>query len=259
MRDFYIDKIIKPLAASPHIDGVFFDCFNFAYDLPNPWNRNAINIKNCTHGAGGPGCNVLLDGAVELAARAAKALNAGGKVPMFSNPATFQNGDPTGKSPKNKPQPIWLNESKLVAALEGTTWQLNYEFMRAEGLAATGQLQNMLEESKLGLAAGVHVYYQHTNQSDPKSPLEDPTPHIAAFMLMRQEHWYFFGSTGWLDADWQWSKLYDTLNACGAPVDAQAKGGPDVYTRAYTKCKVTVDCTNTACTATIEGPNGEVL
>jgi hypothetical protein len=37
VRDFYIDKIIAPLAASKHIDGVFFDCFNFAYDMPNPW------------------------------------------------------------------------------------------------------------------------------------------------------------------------------------------------------------------------------
>lgn len=52
MRDFYIDKIITPLAASKHIDGVFFDCFNFAYDMPNPWNRAAVNIPNCTHNAG---------------------------------------------------------------------------------------------------------------------------------------------------------------------------------------------------------------
>lgn len=188
VRDFYIEKVIAPLAASTDIDGVFFDCFNFAYDLPNPWNRNAVNIANCSHNHGGPGCDALLDGAVEMAARTAKALNAAGKVPMFSNPASFINGP--------NPAPIWLNESKLVAALEGTVWQLNYEFMRAEGLASSGQLQNMLEESKLGLAAGVHVYYQHTNKTDPSSPLEDPTPHIAAFMLMRQEHWYFFGSTG---------------------------------------------------------------
>ena len=58
-------------------------------------------------------------------------------------------------------------------------------------LKSQGQLQNMLTESNLGLAAGVHVYYQHTNQSDPHSALEDPTPHIAAFMVMRQEFWCF--------------------------------------------------------------------
>jgi hypothetical protein len=102
--------------------------------------------------------------------------------------------------------------------LEGTVWQLNYEFMRAEGLASTGQLQNMLEESRLGLSAGVHVYYQHENKSDPGSPLEDPMPHIAAFMLMRQEHWYYFGSTGWLDADWHWTALYHPRSSRGCPI-----------------------------------------
>jgi hypothetical protein len=260
MRDFYIDQIIGPLAAAKDVDGVFFDCFNFAYDMPSPWNRKATNIQNCTHDQGGPGCSVLLDGTVDLAARTAKALNAAGKVPMFSNPASFANGDPTGHSPKNKPAPIWLNESKLVAALSGSVWQLNYEFMRAEDIAATGQLQNMLEESRLGLAAGVHVYYTHLNASDPKSALEDPSPHIAVFMLMRQEYWYYFGSTGWLDGDWKWSKLYDALDACGAPTDATAMGGPNVYTRRYDGCTITVDCTvRTACNASIAGANGKLL
>ncbi len=129
VRDFYVDKVIAPLASSDQIDGVFFDCFNFAYDMPNPWNRNAVNIPNCTHDKGGPGCDALLEGAVDMAVRTAKALNKGGKVPMFSNPASFINGP--------KPAPIWLNESKLVKGLQGTTWQLNYEFMRAEGLASS--------------------------------------------------------------------------------------------------------------------------
>eukprot|EP01045_Picozoa_sp_COSAG04_P006582 COSAG04_NODE_326_length_16774_cov_39.129115_6_plen_101_part_00 len=37
----------------------------------------------------------------------------------------------------------------------------NYEFMRAEAMASTGQLGNMLEESQLGLAAGAHGRLQH--------------------------------------------------------------------------------------------------
>ena len=31
MRDFFIEKLVKPVAQSPAIDGVFYDCFNFAY------------------------------------------------------------------------------------------------------------------------------------------------------------------------------------------------------------------------------------
>ena len=61
MRDFYIEKIIAPLAAADGIDGVFFDCFNFAYDMPTPWNRRATNIPGCTS-AGGDGCEALLAG-----------------------------------------------------------------------------------------------------------------------------------------------------------------------------------------------------
>ena len=63
---------------------------------------------------------------------------------------------------------------------------------------STGEciLNNMLTESKLGVPAGVHTYLQHVNATDPSSPLEDEMPHMAAFMLAREEHWYYFGSTG---------------------------------------------------------------
>jgi hypothetical protein len=44
--------------------------------MPNPWNRNALNIPNCSHGRGGVGCEALLAGALDMAARTAKALNA---------------------------------------------------------------------------------------------------------------------------------------------------------------------------------------
>merc|ERR1711964_100427 len=30
-----------------------------------------------------------------------------------------------------------------------------------------------------------------------------------AFMLAREEGWYYFGSTGWLDKDWVWNAYYD--------------------------------------------------
>ena len=56
MRDFFIEKIIPPLANAPFIDGVFFDCFNFAYQLPTPWGRHAVNVPNCTKPEGGAGC-----------------------------------------------------------------------------------------------------------------------------------------------------------------------------------------------------------
>lgn len=90
-------------------------------------------------------------------------LNAHGKIPMFANPASFNN---------TPFQPIWLNESRLLAALKvcftsvnllyfnltiiykGTTWSTYYEFMRAELMAENNQIINMLTEGNDGLAAG---------------------------------------------------------------------------------------------------------
>ena len=38
-------------------------------------------------------------------------------------------------------------------------------------------------------------------------------------MLAREEHWYSFASTGWLDPDWKWyGELYSRLSACGKPL-----------------------------------------
>jgi hypothetical protein len=113
-RDFFIERIIGPLAAAPMIDGVFFDCFNMAYQLPTPWNRKAINIPNCSTPDGGPGCEALLEGTIELALRVAQALNARGKVPIFSNVGSFANPHP-GK-------PFWLDEARLLKGLQGTSF-----------------------------------------------------------------------------------------------------------------------------------------
>jgi hypothetical protein len=77
--------------------------------------------------------------------------------------------------------------------LSGTHWMTYYESMRTEELSngcpgaanKNGQcyLNNMLTESRLGVNAGVHTYLHHVNASDPTTPVEDQTPHIAAFMV----------------------------------------------------------------------------
>jgi len=238
MRDYFVEKLVAPLAAAPFIDGVFFDCFNYAYALPDPWGRRTVNIPNCTN-SGGAGCRALINGTLDLAARVARALNAAGKVPIYSNPATFVNG-PT-------PAPHWLNESELVAALTGTVWMTNYEFMRAETLASSGQLANMLQEGASGVAAGVHTYY--TNAT------EDPTPHVAAFQLVREDHWYFFGSTGWFDDSWQWTPLYDTVARCGRALSPAIEGPPGAWSRPFEGCRVLLNCTvPTACVADLVWP-----
>jgi len=186
-RDYFVENLVQPLATAPMIDGIFYDAFNYGYDIPEvtPWGLQTVNVPGCSK-QGGAGCDALLEGSIDVAVRTAKALNAHGKVPMYANPGTFL---------KPVKQNIWMNESKLVEALEGTSWMTYYESARAESMlngcpgsavqAGWCVLDNLLKESKLGVAAGVHTYYQHVNRTDPSSPVEDPLPHMAAFMLAR--------------------------------------------------------------------------
>merc|ERR1712166_436259 len=260
-RDYFVENVVAPLATSDSIDGVFYDGFNWGYILPAPWGTQTVNIPNCTNsgtvnpppvesqeGVAGFGCDALVVGAIDVAVRTAELLNKHGKVPIYSNPASFS------RPPKT---PIWMNESRLVDALAGSSWMANYEFMRAESImngcpgsaVSTGEciLNNMLTESKLGVASGVHTYLQHVNATDPSSPLEDQLPHMAAFMLAREEHWYYFGSTGWWDADYSYQAVYDKASTCGKPSEpAPAVGSGPVYTRAFEHCAVSLDCTNSS-------------
>eukprot|EP00965_Chrysotila_dentata_P212964 6187362-Pleurochrysis_carterae.AAC.2 len=257
-RTYFVEKLVRPLATSPMIDGVFFDAFNYGYEIPQvrPFGRSVVNVPNCTH-AGGAGCEALLSGTLDVARRTTELLNANGKVPIFANPAAFFEGIVGAGD-------FYLDERRLLSSLEGLAWMTYCESARAEqvtkpesGTTNVSALRNMLEEGRRGVAAGVHAYYQRNG-----TQLEDPLPHVAAFMLVREEHWYYFGSTGWLDSDWAWTALYDLR--CGRPAaPALALGDSQLaYTRRYEKCSVTLDCTHARkglaavqhCFASIEGP-----
>ena len=95
------------------------------------------------------------------------------------------------------------------------------------------------------MPAIVHTYYHAAD--------EDPTPHMAAFLLARSEQWYFLGSTGWWDDSFRWSQLFDTTAKCGKPLGPPvAVGGGAELTRAFEGCNVSLDCTNaSACVGTL--------
>jgi len=247
-RDYFVEKLVTPLATAPMIDGIFYDAFNYGYDIPEvtPWGLQTTNVPNCSK-RGGAGCQALVDGSIDVAVRTAKLLNKHNKVPMYANPGTF-------KHPLVG-QNIWLNESQLVEALDGLSWMTYYESMRADtvmngcpGAKVTAGwciLDNLLTESKLGVAAGVHTYLQHVNATDPSSPVESQLSHMAVFMLAQEENWYYFGSTGWWDQDFHWEELYDQATSCGKPTEAapEAGSGP-LYSRKFEHCTVSLDCTN---------------
>ena len=284
-RDYYIENIVAPLAANTVIDGVFFDAFNYGYDIPEvtPWGEEAVNVPNChkkgVQGAADwSGCDALLKGTIDVAIRAGKLLNDHSKVPMYANVGTFQQ--------PYVGQNIWLNESHLADALDeaNVTWLSYYESARAEamlqgcpernGTAGWCLIHNMLEESKRGIAGAVHTYL--------KNETEAQNGHIAAFMLARSDYWYYFGvsstapssllthvyavpqltsstglfshraflfsstphlqSTGWWDDSYKWDPLYDSVSKCGKPKGAAQQSTNNIFTRSFTGCDVTLDC-----------------
>ncbi|EOD11145.1 hypothetical protein EMIHUDRAFT_452510 [Emiliania huxleyi CCMP1516] len=238
-RDYYVEHIVLPLALSPTIDGVFFDAFNYGYDIPEvrPWGRRVVNVPNCSTvpASGGAavwsGCEALLDGTLDVARRSARLLNARGKAPMFANVGSFA---------RPARQRIWLNESRLLEALRGARYSVYYESFRGDVAPrddGAGTLRNMLQESSRGVAATVHTYY--------KSADEDPLPHVAAFLLARAEGWYFLGSTGWWDKSYRWTSLYDAAGRCGRPLGA-ATNQSHKYLRPFEGCVVSLDCTGAA-------------
>jgi len=235
-RDYFVEKLVEPLATAPMIDGVFYDAFNYGYDIPevHPWNKMTVNVPNCTFPDFGSGCDALVSGTIDVAVRTAKLLNSHNKVPMYANVGTFL--EPSR-------QKIWMNETRLADALEGTQWMSYYESARAESMLdgcpegkQTGSwciLGNMLQESKLGIPSGVHTYL--------KNNTENQLPHMAAFMLSRNDYWYYFGSTGWWDNSFHWDENWDKASSCGM-AKGPSSAGP-VYKRAFEHCEVTLDCT----------------
>ena len=251
-RDYFVDHLVGPLAAAGTIDGVFFDAVNYGYDIPEtrPWGRAVVSVPDCDGRLNVSGCDALVAGTIDVAARATKLLNANGKVPIFANPGYYSNF---------YNRTIVLDEQRLVTALDGLEWLNYYESARAEQLAADPKvgdalLRNMLREGRAGVPVGVHAYYARNATT---GALEDVTPHVAAFLLAREEHWYYFGSTGWFDASYEWSDLYDL--ECGRPKGAATSVGA-VWSREYDRCQVHLDCSAAVaagaggCEASIVGP-----
>ena len=64
---------------------------------------------------------------------------------------------------------------------------------------------------------------------------------IAAFLIGQGEFCYYSASTGWFDRDWVWHAEFDT--PFGRPLAPATDHGNGVFTRAYSGCDVTVNCT----------------
>ena len=111
------------------------------------------------------------------------------QVPIFGDVDLFSNWNGA---------PIYMAEQRFVDALHGLQYVRYYEGAGAfaDAVKPGGLYENLRLEGQQRMAVGAHVYYP--------SAATDVTPHLASFLLFREEHWYYFGSTGWMDPDFRW-------------------------------------------------------
>jgi len=131
--------------------------------------------------------------------------------------------------------------------------------MVADPKAGAALIEDMLKEGDAGVASGMHSYYHRLRPELNQTGPEDPTAHIAAFMLVRRELWYYTGSTGWFDRDFKWSSVYDDAAKCGRPLAPAMRPAPRVYTREYERCHVMVNCTKVSSSWPQLGCNGAIF
>ena len=152
--------------------------------------------------------------------RGAELLAAHGKYPIYSEHLV----DTTPE------QQAWV-----AAAMSETPY-----FRFYEGFHATrpyiDSLLNETQHAAQALPVVVHTSVQSFANS------------LAAFLVVAGNYSYFMASAGWLDAGWTWHPEYDVdygtpLARASVAVD---KAGGAVYTRMYTRCTVTVNCTSAA-------------
>ena len=62
--------------------GVFFDAVNYGYDIPEvkPWGKTVINVPDCGLNDTWSGCEILVNGTLDVLRRSAMLLNRFGKV-----------------------------------------------------------------------------------------------------------------------------------------------------------------------------------
>ena len=115
-RDYFVDHLVGPLAAAGTIDGVFFDAVNYGYDIPEtrPWGRAVVSVPDCDGRLNVSGCDALVAGTIDVAARASTLLNALQDT-MYATPVYYSNF---------YNRTIVLDEQRLVTALDGIVAQL---------------------------------------------------------------------------------------------------------------------------------------
>ena len=216
--DYYLNELVLPQVSKEGFDGIFFDGSDGF--LRGTW-KQAVNVP---HNASDQDA---LEATVGVHKRGAELLLAHDKYPIYS-----EHLDDT--TPE---QQAWV-----AAAMIDTPYFRFYEGFRA----TRPYIDSLLNETQRAAQGALPVVVHASTAAAPN--IESITNDLAAFLVVAENYSYFMASAGWLDAGWSWHPEYNVeygTPIAPATVAVDAAGGA-VYTRPYTRCTVTVNCTSIA-------------
>eukprot|EP00040_Diaphanoeca_grandis_P010940 m.56055 g.56055 ORF g.56055 m.56055 type:complete len:499 (-) comp22174_c0_seq1:64-1560(-) len=214
--DFYLNELLLPQISKPGFDGIFFDGSDGF--LRDTW-------KSATNVPAGTTDRDALTALVAVHKRGAELLQAHGKYAIYSEHLL----DTTAEQ-----------QAYIATQLAQTPYFRFYEGFRP----TQAYIEALLNETQPVVGSNAIPplpVIVHTGAS----PTASLTDSLAAFMIFSENYSYFMASAGWLDAGWAWHREYDPDygSALGPAVVLRSPQG-NSYTRKYTNCDVTVNCTS---------------
>ena len=212
--EYYLNELVLPQASKLDVDGFFFDGSDGF--MRGTW-KQAINVpRNATD-------EDALAATVSVHRRGAELLAAHSKYPIYS-----EHLDDTTPA-----QQAWI-----AAAMRDTPYFRFYEGYKP----SRAYIESLLNETQRASQSLPVVVHAGTSVAPHLSPITDS---LAAFLIVQENYSYFMASAGWLDGGWSWHPEYDVdYGTPLGPALAVNTAGGTVYTRRFTRCTVTVNCTD---------------
>lgn len=239
VRDWFIDVVVAEVAAEDEVDVVFFDETDWTFHH-YPWQQ----FTNCPAFDPFPTAahwTQYRDAKAEVLGRTVAALNAAGKVPLFSC-----SGGTTANTAAKCPNQAghWPEEDYVhrVRSLSnrGVYFRFYESFM---GFGCTDRdcwanwMQNALWETAQGLPFTIRWDMGMFGGSDDWLEFG-----MAAFLMAQGPYCYFGAASNWYDENWTWHRQYDW--AVGAPLGPAVRESKYQWSRQFANCSVSVDLTS---------------
>lgn len=238
VRDYYINVMMKEVAAEDGVDVVFFDETDWTFHkYPFQTFKNCPNLELSMF-PNDAAWSAYSEAKADLLSRIVVLLNKAGKVPLFS-----ASGGTTATSIAKCPNQAWhWPEEDYLKTIrsqsKGGTYHRFYEswmgFGNVDRDCWSNWLQNAIWETSQGLPFTIRWDMGMFSGTD--AWLEFG---MAAFLMAQGDYCYFGAAANWYDEDWSYHPQYDWK--FGKPLSPAVQTAKYKWERKFEHCDVSVD------------------